>query len=108
MVWNAGASLGGINLQWGASVDGGVVTAESGVVVSDLSVGDGAVTIDRIATVDGKRFRGGVDRTGQPGRWALVHEEMGFGTAGFKADGGEVSLAFRDPDGEHGPSRQTE
>ncbi len=99
-----GTSVGGMDLQWSASVKGGGVLAETTLTLTDLSLGEGAVTIDRIATAEGRRFRGGVDGSGEP--WAvgrLFMEEMGFGTAGYKANGGEVSLAFRDPDGGSGP-----
>jgi hypothetical protein len=99
-----GTSIGGVDLQWSATVKGGGVLAETTLALSDLSIGDGAVTIDRIATAEGRRFRGGVDGSGEP--WAvgrLFMKEMGFGTAGYKANGGEVTLAFRDPDGGAGP-----
>ena len=100
----SGASVGSVDLGWTAKVNGGVVTAETSLDLAALSVGGGAVSIDRISTPEGKRFRAGVDRTGEP--WAvgrLFMSEMGFGTAGYKADGGEIILGFRDPDGESGP-----
>ena len=99
-----GASVGTVDLGWSAKVNGGVVMAETSLDLAKLSVGDGAVSIDRISTPEGKRFRAGVDHTGEP--WAvgrLFMNEMGFGTAGYKADGGEIILGFRDPDGDSGP-----
>ncbi len=97
-------SIGGVDLNWQAKVIGSTVMAETTLDLTALSIGDGAVSIDRISTPEGRLFRGGVDGTGEP--WAvgrLFMTEMGFGTAGNKADGGEISLAFRDPDGERGP-----
>jgi len=96
--------IGGIDLGWEATVRGGVVTAATSLALEELSVGGGAVQIARISTLSGKKFRGGVDRSGEP--WAvgrLAMSAMGFGTAGYEAEGGEIWVGFRDPDGEQGP-----
>ena len=96
-------TVGAVELGWEASVRGGVVTAATSLVIDDLSVGDNAVQVKRIETLPGKRFRGGVDRSGEP--WAvgrLAMSAMGFGNAGFQAEGGEIWVGVRDPDGESG------
>ncbi len=99
----AGASIGSLALGWEASVQGAVVTASTSIDLAALSVGDGAVQIDRIATREGQRFRGGVDRRGEP--WAvgaLNMTAMKFGSAGYEAQGGQITLGFRNPDGNAG------
>ena len=96
--------VGAVELGWEATVRGGVVSAATSLALEQLSVGDGAVQIARIETPAGKKFRGGVDGRGEP--WAvgrLAMSAMGFGTAGYEADGGEIWVGFRDPDGDAGP-----
>ncbi|MBL8618840.1 MAG: translocation/assembly module TamB domain-containing protein [Deltaproteobacteria bacterium] len=92
-----GAEVGQLALGWRAEVAGPVVSVETTVALDQLSVGDGAVRMERIDS-RGQLLRAGVDRRGEP--WALGQLHMSkllLGTAGYPAEGGAIGFAFRDP-----------
>lgn len=92
-----GADVAGLGLGWAATVSGGVVEVETSVALRELSVGEGALTIERIDSGE-ERLRAGVDRSGEP--WvtgALSMSRMLLGTARYPAEGGAIGFSLRDP-----------
>jgi hypothetical protein len=92
------ADVAGLGLGWAATVNRGVVEVETRVALTELSVGEGALTIERIDTNGDALLRGGVDGSGEP--WAtgeLSMSRMLLGTARYPAEGGAIGFALRDP-----------